>query len=208
MKIYALYDMKEFEQCVIVGNIKEVSKFLGEKVGSLRSYLTRKKNGRQNLLKHRYELTEIVENFYEEETEILHKKNNNEIFQELLEIFKIKPIVFPEFDELKWKLKGFVDKIIIDEEWKEIDGTNYSISNYGRVRNDKNNKIKSLRWHKWILQVDIYKNGKRYTCGVARLTANYFIRQVKENERVTYIDGDARNNYYKNLKIVSKEKKR
>lgn len=196
MKTYGLYDMKEFEQCVIVGNIKEISEFIGGSTNSLRSYLTRKKKGEQELLKHRYELAEIYEDFED--------NTDRQIFEEIIEIFKIKPIVFPEFDEFKWELKGLVDKVIIDEKWKYIEGTNYSISNYGRVRNDKNGKIKSPRWHRWILQIDIYKNGKRYTCGVARLTAHYFIRHVKENERVTYIDGDARNNYYKNLKIVSK----
>lgn len=39
---------------------------------------------------------------------------------------------------------------------------------------------------------------------ISRLVANYFIREVKENERVRHIDQDIRNNYVENLEIVSK----
>lgn len=97
-----------------------------------------------------------------------------------------------------------LNKKIYNEQWKEITGSNYSVSNYGRIRNDKTNKIKSIKFHIYSYQVDIYVNGKRHTCEVARLVANYFIKKVKSNERVRHIDGDIRNNYYKNLRIVSK----
>jgi len=50
----------------------------------------------------------------------------------------------------------------------------------------------------------IYKDGKRFTIDVPRMEAYLFIRKIKDNERVAYIDGDRRNNYYKNLKIVKK----
>ena len=64
--------------------------------------------------------------------------------------------------------------------------------------------MKDPRYHRWILQVDIYENGKRYTVNIKRMVAHYFIREVKQNERVISKDGDIRNNYYKNLEIVSK----
>ena len=96
------------------------------------------------------------------------------------------------------------DKVIIEEEWKKIPQFDYSISNYGRIRNDKNGKLKSLRYHRWMIQVDIYKDGKRYTIDVPRLEAMLFIRKVERNERVSYIDGDRRNLYYKNLKIIER----
>lgn len=111
---------------------------------------------------------------------------------------------FDIFDEVKWIVKGIIDKVIIEEEWKKIPQFDYSISNYGRIRNDKNGKLKSLRHHRWIIQVDIYKEGRRYTIDVPRLEANLFIRQLDKNERVRFIDGDIRNTYYKNLEIVSK----
>ena len=94
--------------------------------------------------------------------------------------------------------------MIYDEEWKKIPQFDYSISNWGRIRNDKTGKLKSLRYHRWNIQVDIYKNGKRYTIDVPRVEGMLFIGKLDKNERVSYIDGDRRNNYYKNLKIVSR----
>ena len=44
--------------------------------------------------------------------------------------------------------------------------------------------------------------GKMFT--ISRVVANYFIRPVKETERVIHLDGQTKNNYYKNLEIVSK----
>jgi hypothetical protein len=61
-----------------------------------------------------------------------------------------------------------------------------------------------LRYHKWRIQTEIYKDGVKYTINVPRLEANLFIRKIEEEERVTFVDGDKRNTYYKNLKIVSK----
>jgi len=36
------------------------------------------------------------------------------------------------------------------------------------------------------------------------MEASLFIRRLEKNERVSFIDGDKRNMFYKNLKIVSK----
>lgn len=91
-----------------------------------------------------------------------------------------------------------------DEEWKKIPQFDYSISNYGQIRNDKNGTMKKVRRHKWQVTTDIYKDGKRYTLSVPRLEACLFIRKVEKNEIVIHIDGQAMNNYYKNLEIVSK----
>lgn len=118
--------------------------------------------------------------------------------------FKEEKPTFKVFDQFEWNLKGLKDKVIVEEVWKKIPQFEYSVSNYGRIRNDKNGKLKNPRYHNWIYQVDIYKNGKRYTVSVPRLEANLFIRKVMDDEKVTYIDGDRRNNYYKNLKIIKK----
>ncbi len=212
MKEYGIYDVKDNEQCLYIGNINEVAEFLNCSNDSLRSYLTRKKNGEQSLLQRRYELIEIKEegNEIEEHTK---RKSGRELFKELVkELSELDEILtleqeiakFEVFDKFKWTLKGIVDKVIIDEEWKKIPEFNYSLSNYGRVRNDKNGKLMRLRYHKWRIQTDIYKDGKKYTINVPRLCANLFIRKVESDERVTFFDGDKRNTYYKNLKIVSK----
>ena len=129
---------------------------------------------------------------------------NTEIIQELFSLFQVKQVEFELFDKFKWQLKGLKDQVITDEEFKQIKGFNYSISSYGRVRNDKNNKFKTLRYHRWILQTDIYKDGKRYTIDIPRTVAEYYIRELKETEKVRYIDGDRRNNYYMNLEIINR----
>lgn len=54
------------------------------------------------------------------------------------------------------------------------------------------------------MQVLLWQNSKSYTVTISRLVANMFIRKVEKDERVTHINGDIRDNYYKNLKIVSK----
>ena len=209
MKEYGLYDLKEDEQIVCLGSLKEISRFLCTTTNSLKSYISHRKSGkRTGLLRRRYELVEITE-----DGEEIYIKSNKEIFEEIIkelsgiETTSLKEEIskFKIFDEIDWIIKGLKDKVIGEEElWKQIPGFEYSISNYGRIRNDKNKKLKSVRHHKWMIIVDLYKNGNRHTINVPRMEATLFIRQVLEDERVSYVDGDKRNNYYKNLKIVKK----
>lgn len=201
-KEYALYDMKDYEQCVCVGTMKEIAEFLKYSENGLRSYLSHKKAGRRDSLIHKkYELLEVSE---DEEIDIETENNNKKAFKELLEIFQRPRIEFPIFDELKWKIKGMKDKVIINEEWKKIEGTYYSISNYGRVKNDNTKTIKTPKNKKGCIYINLCNDGKSFTVSVSRLVATFFIQALKENERVRHIDGDIRNNYYKNLEIVSK----
>lgn len=209
IKKYGIYDLKEDEQCIYIGTMSEVSKFLNYNKDTLWSYLSRKKHDRSLLISHRYEIVEVIEEEQQEEK----RKTDQEVFEELIKSFtgqrsittlKEEISKFKIFDEVKWIVKGLADKVIIEEEWKKIPQFDYSISNYGRIRNDKNGKLKSLRYHRWMIQVDIYKDGKRYTIDVPRLEAMLFIRKVERNERVSYIDGDRRNLYYKNLKIIER----
>lgn len=199
---YAIYDMKDYEQCVYIGTLKEIAKFLEYSENGLRSYLSHKKAGRRDSLIHKqYELIEIEEN---KEIDIEKENNSRKAFKELLELFQRPKIEFPIFDEYKWKIKGIKDKVIIDEEWKKIDGTYYSISNYGRVINDNTKTIKTPKNKKGCMYINLCNNGKSFTVSVSRLVATFFLQTLKDNERVRHIDGDIRNNYYKNLEIVSK----
>lgn len=91
-----------------------------------------------------------------------------------------------------------------DEEWKKIGTLNYKISNYGRIKNIQTNKLKKLKHHPFGLQVSLWQNSKSYTVTVSRLVAEMFIRHLDANERAIHVDGNGKNNYYKNLKIVSK----
>lgn len=206
LKQYGLYNIKDHEQLEYFGTINEIAKYLDQSPDSLRSRLTRKKHGARNYIKHKYDIVEMKDEEIEDEP----IKADKELWEEILNLFgyidstpEEEISKFQIFDAFNWYIKGMVNKVIYDEEWRQIPGFTYSISNWGRVRNDKNGKLKATRNHRWVIQVDIYKDGKRYTVNVPRMEANLFIREVQDNERVTYIDGDRRNNYYKNLKIVS-----
>ena len=56
---YAIYDLKEDEQCVFMGKSDEVSKFLNLTEGSIYSYVSRKKHNKKLLLRRRYELVKM-----------------------------------------------------------------------------------------------------------------------------------------------------
>lgn len=70
IKEYGIYDLKEDEQCIYIGTMSEVSKFLNYNKDTLWSYLSRKKHDRSLLINHRYEIVKVKE---EEEEE--NKKN-------------------------------------------------------------------------------------------------------------------------------------
>ena len=89
------------------------------------------------------------------------------------------------------------------EIWKPIkDFENiYEISNLGKVRNIKNNKLKET----WIdnfgyLCVSLYKNNKKYNRKLARLLAETFIPNPENKPTVDHIDRNKFNNDLSNLR--------
>ena len=130
------------------------------------------------------------------------KKFQKDLFYKMLDTFKEdKPVFERYYDPTHMpEIKTTGE----DEEWKEIEGFNYSISNYGMIKNNTTGKIKALRNGVWGYQVNLWNKSKGKMFTISRTVANYFIRPVKENERVIHLDGQTKNNYYKNLEIVSK----
>lgn len=130
------------------------------------------------------------------------KKFQKDLFYKMLDTFKEDEPVFERYYDPTHMPE--IKTTGEDEEWKEIEGFNYSISNYGMIKNNTTGKIKALRNGIWGYQVNLWNKsaGKMFT--ISRTVANYFIRPVKENERVRHLDGQTKNNYYKNLEIVSK----
>lgn len=130
------------------------------------------------------------------------KKFQKDLFYKMLDTFKEDEPVFKSYYDPthmpEIKITGE------DEEWKKIEGFNYSISNYGIIKNNTTGKIKALRNGMWGYQVNLWNKSKGKMFTISRTVANYFIRPVKENERVKHLDGQTKNNYYKNLQIVSK----
>ena len=119
-----------------------------------------------------------------------------ECYRYLFEIYKPEDYIF-EFDY-------FQENDFENEEWKRIGKMNYEISNYGRIKNTQTKKLKALKKQRSGMQVLLWSNSRSYTVTISRMVANMFIRKVKDTERVYHINGNIRDNYYKNLRIVSK----
>lgn len=205
MKEYALYDVKDYEQCICSGNLKEIAKYLNSTPNSLRSYMTRKKMKHTGLLKKRYELIEI-----KEDEEEMPRKSDKEIFKEIIKVFNVNVheviIQFPKYEHKKYDFdKEYMQEEDFEgEEWKKIGNLNYEVSNYGRIKNLTTKKLKKLKHNRFGLQVLLWQNSKSYTITLSRLVAEMFIRHLEKNERAIHINGNSKDNYYKNLKIVSK----
>lgn len=91
----------------------------------------------------------------------------------------------------------------MEEIWKKIDGhPNYSVSNLGRVRNDKKNKlIKPFDNSHGYLQVKL--NGINYR--VHRLVAKAFIPNPNNFEVINHKDNNRANNICENLEWCTQQ---
>lgn len=94
----------------------------------------------------------------------------------------------PEFDEK-------------DEEWRGINEV-YSVSSFGRIRNDKRNRILSGSLHRdGYIFVTLF--GKQYP--LHRLIALAFCESADENKVVNHKDGNKQNNFASNLEWVTQQ---
>ena len=167
-------------------------------------------------------LYEIYRNMSDYEWDSLSNKTDEQILRAYLprtqnfyeKIFgKVKKAFEPEESSIyKFKVYKAKERIIKfdyfsdnnfkDEEWKKIGSPNYEISNYGRIKNTQTKKLKQLKFQKYGMQVILWNNSKSYTVTISRLVAEMFIKKLEKSERVFHRNGDIRDNYYKNLKIV------
>lgn len=99
-----------------------------------------------------------------------------------------------------------------DEMWKVIQGLDYKyeISNYGQVKSyyHKKNKGKLLKPSKigGFLVVSLKHKGKSKHFLVHKLVAEAFVPKENADENVViHLDWNKSNNYYKNLKWLSKK---
>lgn len=92
------------------------------------------------------------------------------------------------------------------EQWKKIkDYENYSVSNFGNVKNDITNKKIYLNDKGGnYLTVNLSKNGKIKRFYVHRLVAQSFIENKDNKLEVNHKDGNKHNNYYTNLEWVTR----
>jgi len=101
-------------------------------------------------------------------------------------------------------------KKLVDEEWKEIPHSNgqYFVSNYGRIKSFKYDKEKGqiLKPHSLKGYFSINLKGLNCTKYVHKLVAETWLEKPDDKHiHVIHIDGNKKNNYYKNLKWATKE---
>lgn len=93
----------------------------------------------------------------------------------------------------------------MQEQWKPIKGYEglYEISNFGRVKSIKTNKIRKPNPDgSGYLKIDLYY--KKYkTLKIHRLVAEAFIENKFNLPQVNHIDGNLLNNHYQNLEWCS-----
>ena len=100
----------------------------------------------------------------------------------------------------------------MNEIWKDIIGFegHYQVSNKGKVRSIKNNKIKELKPYKEIkrcgyLSVYLRLPGQKFTKKVHRLVAEAFIPNPNGFPEVNHIDENKENNCVENLEWCTGE---
>ena len=90
--------------------------------------------------------------------------------------------------------------------WKNINGfTKYSVSDDGRVRNDKTGKI--LTPHpdsNGYPSVGLFREGKQFTRRVHRLVAEAFIPNPLNLHDINHKDGNKQNNHKLNLEYCTR----
>jgi len=87
-----------------------------------------------------------------------------------------------------------------DEVWKKIeDFPNYSISNYGRVRNDIRDKIMKVNLKGGYCHISLKNNDTKKSLKIHRLVGKAFIPNPKNKSDINHIDSNPENNNINNL---------
>ena len=88
----------------------------------------------------------------------------------------------------------------MEEVWKPIENfENYSVSIFGRIRNDQTNKILKLNNKGGYLHVSLTNNKIKKTFKVHRLVALTFIENTENKKEVNHKDKNKHNNHISNL---------
>ena len=91
------------------------------------------------------------------------------------------------------------------EEWKQIDyDKRYQVSNFGRFRKEIKKGYRYLKPFRKKNLIIVKIRDKEFNC--ARLVATYFIRPLKDDERVYHKNKLDFDNFYRNLEIMSLSK--
>jgi len=102
--------------------------------------------------------------------------------------------------------KDEIFKIIINSIYGNFE--NYSVSNYGRIKNNKTNKIlKPKITDEDYMNISLINKENRPNIPIHRLVCEYFNKKTDNNDNVVnHINEIKHDNYYKNLEWVSVKK--
>lgn len=91
------------------------------------------------------------------------------------------------------------------EIWKQIEGYDYLISNYGKIKDIKGSLINPFRLRQGYLQVGLTLNGKRIKYLVHRLVAKAFIENQESKDFVNHKNLIKDDNRSENLEWVTRK---
>lgn len=102
--------------------------------------------------------------------------------------------------------KDEIFKIIINSNYGNFE--NYSVSNYGRIENNKTNKIlKPNITDEGYMNISLINKENRQNIPIHRLVCEYFNKKTNDNNNVVnHINEIKHDNYYKNLEWTSIKK--
>ena len=90
------------------------------------------------------------------------------------------------------------------ETYKKIEGfENYSVSDFGNVRNDKTGRILKPALHDGYFRIRLRNDKKAYALFVHRLVLLAFQPNPRKEDQVDHIDNDRINNNITNLRWAS-----
>ncbi len=91
------------------------------------------------------------------------------------------------------------------ENWKNIEGFDYQISDFGNIKNKRGKILKPSLVGDGYLQAHLSKGKKKYHFLIHCLVADYFLKQKREGRKliVDHIDNNKLNNRKDNLQIVT-----
>lgn len=92
------------------------------------------------------------------------------------------------------------------EEWKEIyEFKKYEVSNFGKVRNKKTNKILSTKLQNGYLCVSLCDNGKVKRRGIHRIVGFAFVNNIENKPVINHKNGNKLDNNADNLEWVTQK---